>query len=86
MVIHLSCTKFNHQYCWSLHSEFLAKLNTEESTNDDTKRGGVRDGASETKTTNASSSDGDGSGRGQDQSENSLTYTKEQVEVVQRSD
>ena len=67
-----------------MHSDLLAKLNSAEATGDSKsnseERGGARGGASETKTS-AGSKDSDAGG----ESENSLTYTKEQVEVVQRS-
>ena len=69
------------------HSDLLAKLDSAEATGDSKstseERGGARSGASETKATTGSSDSDAGGGRGN--TENSLTYTKEQVEVVQRS-
>ena len=66
-------------------SELLGKLDsaktTEDSKSTSEEKGGARGGASSTKPP-AGLTDNDG-GRGQ--SENSLTYTKEQVQVVQRS-
>ena len=73
-----------------LHTELLAKLETAESTGNSKSTSeegrGARERASESRTSAGSTGGGGGGGGGSDQSENSLTYTKEQVEVVQRSD
>ena len=69
----------------TLHTELLAKLESAEPTSDSKstseETGATRGGASETRTSTGSSGVGDSG-----ESENSLTYTKEQVEEVQRSD
>ena len=65
------------------HSDLLAKLDSAEATGDSKSTSEERGGASETKATTGSSDSDAGGGRGN--TENSLTYTKEQVEVVQRS-
>ena len=65
------------------HSDLLAKLDSAEATGDSKSTTEERGGASETKATTGSSDSDAGGGRGN--TENSLTYTKEQVEVVQRS-
>ena len=72
-----------------LHTELLAKLETAESTGNSkstSEEGREARGRASESRTSAGSTGGGGSGGGSDQSENSLTYTKEQVEVVQRSD
>ena len=69
------------------HSDLLGKLDSAEATGDSKstseERGGARGGVSEAKTSAGSNDSNAGGGRSE--SENSLTYTKEQVEVVQRS-
>ena len=69
----------------TLHSELLSKLESAEATGSTSEeKGGAKGGASEAKPTAGPNDSEGGDGRG-DSAENSLTYTKEQVEVVQRS-
>jgi hypothetical protein len=78
---------FNVHVC-TRQSELLSKLESSEATGDskstNEEKGGARGGASDTNTPTESTDNGSADG-GRGQSENSLTYTKEQVQVVQRS-
>ena len=70
-------------------SELLGKLDSSKTTEDNKSTSEEKGGASGTKPPAGSTENDGGHGKsadsGRDQSENSLTYTKEQVQVVQRS-
>ena len=69
--------------------ELLEKLDSAKTTEDSESTSDEKSGASDTKPPAGSTDNDSGRGKSADsghgQSENSLTYTKEQVQVVQRS-